>query len=63
MGHRHQQHHGRSAGDEREIPGRDVRADDAEALESRAIEGGGATGDDATGEKPQVGKGGSSDAE
>ncbi|HYD52167.1 MAG TPA: hypothetical protein VEA99_06055 [Gemmatimonadaceae bacterium] len=62
MGHRHQQHQGRSAGDDRELPGRDVQADDAEALDGRATRSGPVAGKE-SGEKPTKGRGGAQDAE
>jgi hypothetical protein len=61
MGQRQKQHMGRSEGDDRELPGRDVAADDQVAMDSKAIRREG--DEDETGRKPSTGKGGSLDAE
>ena len=61
MGERQKQHMGRSAGDDRKLPGRDVAADDQEALDTSAIRREGDASE--TGKKPSTGKGGALDAE
>lgn len=60
MGHRQKQHMGRSTEDDRELPGRDVAADDREAIETKATRRG---APDETGKKPSTGKGGALSAE
>ena len=66
MGHRHQQHQGRSADDDRKLPGRDVQVDPPgtgeEPHESQAVSSGPDAGEE-SGEKPTRGKGGALDAE
>jgi hypothetical protein len=62
MGHRHQQHQGRSTKDDRDLPGRDVQADDEEALDTKAVRSGPGFGQE-SGEKPTKGRGGALDAE
>lgn len=61
MGQRQKQHMGRSAGDDREIAGRDIAADDQVAMETKGIRREG--DEDETGRKPGTEKGGSLDAE